>query len=256
MKVIYFSNLHPKLPVSITGIGLDFPQPEIRREEGLEEDQWLENAEGSGMLYVGDAAYPIEGQTGFLLPKGLPHRYCPVTKNWTVHWVTFRGDGVRPYLDALHLEPFLLCRESVLPHLKRAALQEDALDGGAGNSAILIEILCQLAKGGERGMLAPAIAYLHKHYREDILLSDLVKVMHLSPQHLCKLFRKYTGSRPFSYLAKLRISKSRELMQCDRSLTIQQLAEAVGYHSYPYFIRVFKSLEGISPGEYRKHFLS
>ena len=256
MEVISFPNIDHNLPVYMTGIGLDYPQDEIRREEGFEDYQWLENAGGSGILYVGGESYSIEGRMGFLLPKGMPHHYRPLSKDWTVHWVTFNGDAVLCYYRSLHLEPFLLCGESVLPCLKHAAVQKDTLDGGAGNSAIMIEILCQLAKGGEHNMLSPAISYLHEHYREDILLTDLAAVMNLSPQHFCKLFLKYTGSRPFSYLAKLRISKSKELMLCDRSLSVRQLAEAVGYHSYQYFIRVFKSIEGISPGTYRRNFLS
>ena len=181
-----------------------------------------------------------------------------------------RGLGVRPDVIRagaanLFLSPLFRQTLSTLTGARIELFNTDgalgaargaALDGGAGNSAIMIEILCQLAKGGEHNMLSPAISYLHEHYRKDILLTDLAAVMNLSPQHFCKLFLKYTGSRPFSYLAKLRISKSKELMLCDRSLSIRQLAEAVGYHSYQYFIRVFKKLEGISPGEYRRNFLS
>ena len=80
MKVISFSNLNHSLPIYITGIGLDYPQDEMRREEGFEDYQWLENAGGSGILYAGGESYPIEGQMAFCSRKDCRITTAPYRK--------------------------------------------------------------------------------------------------------------------------------------------------------------------------------
>ena len=53
------------------------------------------------------------------------------------------------------------------------------------------------------------------------------------------------------YIASLRIQRAKELLR-DESLSIQEIAEIVGYNDYFYFTKVFKKVEGISPSKYRK----
>lgn len=53
------------------------------------------------------------------------------------------------------------------------------------------------------------------------------------------------------YLSRIRIDKAKLLLH-NPHLRIAQVSEMVGYHDEKYFSRVFKKLEGINPGEYRK----
>ena len=53
------------------------------------------------------------------------------------------------------------------------------------------------------------------------------------------------------YLTELRISKSKELL-CADELSVQDVAEQVGYRDLKYFSRLFKKLTGVSPSDYKK----
>ena len=53
------------------------------------------------------------------------------------------------------------------------------------------------------------------------------------------------------YIASLRIQRAKELLQ-NEVLSIQEIAEQVGYNDYFYFTKVFKKVQGISPSKYRK----
>ena len=52
------------------------------------------------------------------------------------------------------------------------------------------------------------------------------------------------------YLCRLRIQKAKELLRED--ISIQEIAERVGYNSSNSFIRTFKRYESITPGTYRE----
>ena len=57
---------------------------------------------------------------------------------------------------------------------------------------------------------------------------------------------------PFSeYLIGKRIQKAKELLLDDK-LSIEEVAEKVGYNDYFYFLKSFKKNTGISPSKYRK----
>ena len=53
------------------------------------------------------------------------------------------------------------------------------------------------------------------------------------------------------YRNVVRIDKAK-LLLADRSLTIDAVAERVGFEDAKYFARVFKDLAGISPSAYRR----
>ena len=82
-------------------------------------------------------------------------------------------------------------------------------------------------------------------------LSELSGEYGVSMGYLSSLLKKELGM-PFSeYLTDKRIRRAKELLLDDR-LSIEEIAEQVGYHDYFYFLKVFKKHEGISPGKYRK----
>ena len=53
------------------------------------------------------------------------------------------------------------------------------------------------------------------------------------------------------YLTELRINKSKELL-CSDDLSVQDVAELVGYRDLKYFSRLFKKTTGVSPSDYKK----
>ena len=56
------------------------------------------------------------------------------------------------------------------------------------------------------------------------------------------------------FLTRLRISQAVRLME-DRELSINQIAEKVGYSNQHYFSAAFKNCQGMSPSEFRKNML-
>lgn len=93
---------------------------------------------------------------------------------------------------------------------------------------------------------------IEKHYMEaEFSLQDAAEEMHLSPQHLSRMFHKEMGITFIDYLTRVRIRKAIGLLYQD-DLKMYEIAENVGYATQHYFSNVFKKNMGVSPAEYRK----
>ena len=116
-------------------------------------------------------------------------------------------------------------------------------------------------RGAEKDDLVKAPAYdrmidnvitdIRDHYMEDISLTSLSAKYNISMGHLSKMIKENLQVNFSDYIASLRIQRAKELLR-DESISIQEIAEIVGYNDYFYFTKVFKKVEGISPSKYRK----
>ncbi|WP_019914792.1 response regulator transcription factor [Paenibacillus sp. HW567] len=107
---------------------------------------------------------------------------------------------------------------------------------------------------GTEGMGEPvkeALAFVEQHLHEQLTMAEVAGRIHLNASYFSVLFKEQTGV-PFSeYLSRLRIQRAKELLLQTR-LPIGEIGERVGYRTDKYFIKVFKSLEDMSPSRYRQ----
>jgi AraC-like DNA-binding protein len=95
------------------------------------------------------------------------------------------------------------------------------------------------------------INYINFNYMNDIGLDSVAREFFISEAHLSRAFKKVTGFSFIEYLQSLRIKEAQRLL-VETRFNISEIAEQVGYQSITNFGRVFKSINGISPREYRK----
>ena len=93
--------------------------------------------------------------------------------------------------------------------------------------------------------------YIQQHYQEALRLEDVSTPEGFNATYFSTLFKKETGQNFMDYLTELRISKAKELL-CGEELSVQDVAEQVGYRDLKYFSRLFKKLTGVSPSDYKK----
>ncbi len=80
---------------------------------------------------------------------------------------------------------------------------------------------------------------------------DLLATLGYSYEHLARIFKKQYGLSPVEYLQSLRVERARFLLT-KSTLTVQQIADSLGYQDSIYFTRLFKRQTGKSPARYRK----
>ena len=72
--------------------------------------------------------------------------------------------------------------------------------------------------------------------------------------YISRIMKQELGISFKDFLTRLRISQAMRLME-DRELSINQIAEKVGYSNQHYFSAAFKNCQGMSPSEFRKNML-
>ncbi len=100
------------------------------------------------------------------------------------------------------------------------------------------------------GLIKKAITYMEKHYKENISLQNVAEAVYLNPSYFSKLFKEQTGTGFIDFLNKIRVEQSKKyLRQLD--MNISEVALNSGFCDQSYYTRVFKNVEGITPGKWR-----
>lgn len=99
--------------------------------------------------------------------------------------------------------------------------------------------------------ITDAKRYIQQHYREALRLEDVSSAVGFNATYFSTLFKKETGQNFVDYLTDLRIGKAKELLSGE-DLSVQDVAEMVGYQDLKYFSKLFKKLTGVSPSDYKK----
>ena len=83
---------------------------------------------------------------------------------------------------------------------------------------------------------------------------EIAEYFHISQSYLCKLFHE-NGTTVTTVIQEIRLQQTRSLLE-QSDLSIQNIAELVGYHDLTYFIKLFKRNFSITPYQYRKKYQS
>jgi AraC-like DNA-binding protein/mannose-6-phosphate isomerase-like protein (cupin superfamily) len=102
---------------------------------------------------------------------------------------------------------------------------------------------------GQPSILA-VLKYIQNHYK-DTSLGQVAQEFHYEPSYLGKLIKNTTNLNYTDIVRNLRIEESRRLLRAT-SLTMDEVAEQVGYMSRVHFFRSFRKAVGMTPGDYRK----
>ena len=94
-----------------------------------------------------------------------------------------------------------------------------------------------------------ALVFIHREYGSALSLDKIAKAACMSQRHLSGKFREAMGTSAMAYVNRLRIEEAkRKLIR--GGCSIAEAAREAGFENISYFHRVFKQLEGISPGAY------
>lgn len=103
-------------------------------------------------------------------------------------------------------------------------------------------------------LVKKAIAYIESHYSEDISRESVATLLYLSASHFSALFKQETGCTFKEFLTNVRMQAAIELLSTQMS--INEIAQQVGYQNRNRFIVNFKDFTSYTPTEYRKQVLS
>lgn len=94
--------------------------------------------------------------------------------------------------------------------------------------------------------------FIINNYMYEITLQDLADHTGYSQHYMSYVFKGLFKESFRSKINTYRIEKAKEIMAEEPNLKVYEIAKKVGYNSSSSFIKIFKSIEGCSPGVYRE----
>lgn len=96
------------------------------------------------------------------------------------------------------------------------------------------------------------IEYIQQNYSQDLSLEQLAKKFSYTSPYINKILKSCTNSTFYDILSEVRIRNAKTMLE-EGKLTISQIAQAVGYNNTQSFIRMFKKMMDVTPGQYRQN---
>ncbi len=153
--------------------------------------------------------------------------------------------------------------DQALWHMVQACEALVQRDGGTDELVQLLSLSFQRAldhlkqhqpavQSGPTVLWQRACAYLQENAADTALSRDTVAAaLGCDPAYLSRVFRQQGNTNFIDDLNQIRIATAKAYLR-NPNLTLDQIAEACGYTSAAYFIRVFRQFNGCTPGRYRQ----
>lgn len=94
--------------------------------------------------------------------------------------------------------------------------------------------------------------FVNNNYgNKNLSVAMIAENMNISASYLTRYFKKQTGLTIIGLIQQTRISKAKELIEQENHLNISEIADQTGYYNSIALIRIFKKLEGVTPGKYK-----
>lgn len=99
--------------------------------------------------------------------------------------------------------------------------------------------------------LSKIILFIQQNYARALSLEEISITFGLSKQYIARLFRKYLDATVVQYIHALKLGHALELLKYS-TMSVGEVADALGFSSSYYFCRLFKSFYHQPPSEYIK----
>lgn len=98
-----------------------------------------------------------------------------------------------------------------------------------------------------------ACDFLMEEFRSQLCLADVAREVHVSPHHLCRLFRRQLSVSVMDYLTEIRIEHAKRLLE-KTVFPVKEVGKRVGFLNSSHFCKVFRRRTGLSAYHYRQEF--
>lgn len=108
-----------------------------------------------------------------------------------------------------------------------------------------------LHPSGEDQVIRQIREYIDLNLHQELTRESIAAAVYLNPDYTARLFKQKTGQSLNDYIQGKRIDLARQLL-AGTDMPVGDLAISLGYSSFSHFTKLFKSIEGMTPSDYRK----
>ena len=189
---------------------------------------------------------------------------------WIYCWMAFDGKNARAYVESAGFKKGVNAQECYIEtqefyRLARRILDQPELT--MANDLMRLGVLFEfLGLAIESNYKSTQVVRHHHEYAPDVYVNhaldfirynyasikvnDVAKYIGINRSYLTNIFKKKMGVSPQEYLLQYRLSRGCKLL-LETRLSIQEIAQKIGYENPLTFSKMFKSVYGVSPRNYR-----
>ena len=246
-------------------------KPHTSRRKSLVSYLFFVVLEGTGTVgYDGTEYHLKQGDCVFLDCRKPYFQRADAEHLWRLKWVHFYGPNMNGIYDKYLQRGGLPC--FISRHMPEYEQLLDELYGIAASDlyirdmkifeklAAILSLLMEeswnqsgvspRAPHSKREM-QPVKDYIDQHYKEKISLEQLAELFYINKFYLTRVFKQQYGLSINNYIQMLRITHAKQLLRFS-TLSVEEIGRECGIEDGNYFSRVFKKIEEVSPGEFRR----
>lgn len=250
-----------------TDIGY-FPRAEdhfVNRDGGVPDFILILCTDGTGWCTLENERYEIKKDEAIIINTESPHTYGSLENNWwQLFWIHFNGSNARKLAETISdnsINSVFSLKMSVESKQLFSLICSSLLEGiNLTNFELSCFRLWHLAGSLIRdrktayldfyGNIRTCLRYMEKSLDTTLTLKELSRQAGLTPQYLCRIFKKHTGHSPMEYYNMRKIQRACNLLDMT-DFRISEIGNQIGIKDPYYFSRVFKHIMKMSPTEYR-----
>jgi AraC family transcriptional regulator, arabinose operon regulatory protein len=235
------------------------------RENGCAEYILIHCVKGKGWYSMGNKRYNVTSNDFFIIPAGTAHKYgADIADPWTIFWVHFTGAFARFYFNLLTKSrkagPMHAIVNTSRNLLFYDIIQHLELMNDTGNiiysNSCLYAYLSSFQPSemkisiNENDIIQDCITYMKENLDKKLKLDDISAKAKISSSHLAAIFKKRMKYSPIHLYTSFKVQRACQMLM-DNSHNVKTIAYSLGYDDQYHFSRVFKTIMGVSPKNFK-----
>ena len=239
------------------------------RSEGVGQAIFIYCVRGSGWCEIAGERHSIHAGEVLVIPPHTAHAYGSDGKNpWTIHWFHAQGKSLASFLTELNVPTVrpvvflgddaqvLAIFEEVLDILEHGYTPQQMIHAAHALAHLLAVMIRHRHENWReqpdaRQKINRTLAYMKEHLGQPLRLDRLAAMANLSRSRYAALFKAQTDFAPIDYFIRLRMHQACQWLDTT-NFSVKAIANRLGYDDPLYFSRVFRSVNELSPIEYRR----
>lgn len=247
-------------------------KPHTSSRQNLSSFLFFYVVDGEGSLSYQNKLYSMKkGDSAFIDCRNKYSQSSSSKNLWSLKWVHFYGSNMSDiyskYLERGGEVCFSVNDRSVNPFLP---ILDSIMETAVSSSYIrdmkineklsqLLTVLMEYSWNPEKAKksntkclnISNVKNYIDLNYTSKISLEVVAKQFNVNKSYLLRTFKENTGLTVNNYILQKRILMAKNELRFTNK-TMDVIAAECGLECANYFIRIFKKIEGMTPGEYRK----
>lgn len=247
-------------------------KPHISSRQNLSSFLFFYVSDGQGSLTYKNQTYNMKkGDCAFIDCHNQYSQSSSAENLWSLKWVHFNSSSMAQiyskYLERGGEPSFTIKNEqevlftSILDSIFETATSSSYTRDMKINEEIskLLTLLMEYSWNPERARtsntkrldVSTVKNYIDQNFESKLSLETVACQFNVNKSYLLRVFKESTGLTVNNYILQKRILKAKNELRFTNK-TLDLIATECGLEDANYFIRIFKKIEGITPGEYRK----